>query len=121
MAFSLLHNYMDYISKYIKNIINNLITKGLSTTIAFIMTLILGRILGVENYGLYSFYIIVANLLIQYGHMGILNSTFAFRSIKYKICIYILLNSDFYKQSRSITCSETVFTHLTNERTDILI
>ena len=68
-------------SKYIKNIINNLITKGLSTTITFIMTLILGRVLGVDNYGLYSFYMIVANLFIQYGHMGILNSTTHFQKV----------------------------------------
>lgn len=68
-------------SKYIKNVINNLITKGLSTIISFIMTLILGRILGVDNYGLYSFYMIVANLFIQYGHMGILNSTTHFQKV----------------------------------------
>ncbi|CAM2778723.1 polysaccharide biosynthesis C-terminal domain-containing protein [Hathewaya histolytica] len=69
-------------SNYKKNILNNFITNIFNMILAFFVSILISRKLGPGGKGYLSFFMLLADLIASYGHLGVINATNYFQTRK---------------------------------------
>lgn len=68
--------------QYKENIINNFAVQVFNVVLSFIISIIVSRQLGPTNKGNLTFFMLIADLFCNYGHLGVINATTYFQTRK---------------------------------------
>ncbi|WP_307355632.1 flippase [Hathewaya limosa] len=63
------------VSQYKKNILNNFMANIFNMVLAFVISILIARKLGPTGRGYLAFFMLIADLVASYGHLGIINAT----------------------------------------------